>query len=68
MTSPQDDQDPPPVPPVQPDLDDCCGDGCNPCVFDLYDEANERYRIALRAWRQRHEAAPNPQQAPPRDP
>ncbi|WP_168791277.1 oxidoreductase-like domain-containing protein [Paraburkholderia aromaticivorans] len=42
--------DPQPVPPVQPDLDDCCHSGCNPCVFDLYDEALERYRTALAEW------------------
>ncbi|MFB9123234.1 hypothetical protein E2553_30010 [Paraburkholderia dipogonis] len=45
--------DPQPVPPVQPDLDDCCHSGCNPCVFDLYDEALERYRTALAEWQAR---------------
>ncbi|MFM0395672.1 oxidoreductase-like domain-containing protein [Paraburkholderia phytofirmans] len=45
--------DPQPVPPVQPDLDDCCHSGCNPCVFDLYDEALERYRAALAEWQAR---------------
>ncbi len=48
------DPDPMPQPPAQPDLHDCCGSGCNPCVFDLYDAALERYREALRAWRERH--------------
>ena len=42
--------DPQPVPPVQPDLDDCCHSGCSPCVFDLYDEALERYQVALAEW------------------
>ena len=48
--------DPQPQPPVQPDLDDCCHSGCNPCVFDLYDDALERYQIALAEWRARHSA------------
>jgi hypothetical protein len=41
---------------VQPDLDDCCHSGCNHCVFDLYDEALERYRTALAEWQARHPA------------
>ncbi|HEY2606179.1 MAG TPA: oxidoreductase-like domain-containing protein [Paraburkholderia sp.] len=45
--------DPQPQPPVQPDLDDCCHSGCNPCVFDLYDEALERYQTALAEWQAR---------------
>jgi hypothetical protein len=39
-----------PVPPIQPDLDDCCNSGCNPCIFDLYQDALERYRADLKAW------------------
>ena len=46
--------DPMPEPPPEPDLDACCGSGCNPCIFDLHDMAMERYRMALRAWRERH--------------
>ncbi|WP_233806182.1 oxidoreductase-like domain-containing protein [Paraburkholderia sp. HP33-1] len=45
--------DPPPQPPARPDLDDCCHSGCTQCVFDLYDEALERYEAALSAWRER---------------
>ncbi|RKE38126.1 oxidoreductase family protein [Paraburkholderia sp. BL23I1N1] len=45
--------DPQPVPPVQPELEDCCHSGCNPCVFDLYDEAFERYQQALAEWQAR---------------
>ncbi|ANB76691.1 hypothetical protein AYM40_31445 [Paraburkholderia phytofirmans OLGA172] len=52
--SPKDDLQP--VPPVQPDLDDCCHSGCNPCIFDLYDEAFERYRSALAEWQARQVA------------
>ncbi|MFM0592630.1 MULTISPECIES: oxidoreductase-like domain-containing protein [Paraburkholderia] len=47
--------DPQPAPPVQPDLDDCCHSGCNPCVFDLYDEALDRYQAALAQWQARQE-------------
>ncbi len=48
------DDDPPPVPPVRPRNDECCGGGCNPCIFDAYDEALQRYEAALAAWRVRH--------------
>ncbi|WGS53927.1 oxidoreductase-like domain-containing protein [Paraburkholderia sp. D15] len=53
MSSAPPSDDPQPVPPVQPDLDDCCHSGCNPCVFDLYDEALERYAAALAQWKAR---------------
>ena len=52
--------DPPPAPPKRPDLDDCCHSGCNPCVFDLYDEALERYRAALAEWEARQPKAAKP--------
>ena len=39
-----------PQPPPQPELEDCCRSGCTPCVFDLYEDALERYRRALAAW------------------
>jgi hypothetical protein len=45
--------DPRPVPPTRPDADDCCRSGCDPCVFDLYAEALERYRADLHAWEAR---------------
>jgi hypothetical protein len=37
-------------------MEDCCHSGCSPCVFDLYDEALERYKAALAAWEARHAA------------
>jgi hypothetical protein len=46
--------DPRPVPPERPLPADCCGGGCDPCVFDLYAEALEAYEAALAAWRARH--------------
>ena len=57
-TAPADADDPPPQPPVAPDLDLCCGNGCDPCIFDLHDLAMDAYRQALRAWRARHPDAP----------
>jgi hypothetical protein len=49
-----------PVPPVQPDPEDCCRSGCVPCVFDLYEEALARYERALAAWEAAEDAAPPP--------
>jgi Oxidoreductase-like protein, N-terminal len=46
--------DPRPVPPVPPDPEDCCRSGCAVCVFDLYNEALERYEAALAEWLARH--------------
>lgn len=46
--------DPMPTPPPEPDFDACCGNGCDPCIFDLHDLEIDRYRQALRAWRERH--------------
>ncbi|MFM0643841.1 oxidoreductase-like domain-containing protein [Paraburkholderia bryophila] len=64
--------DPQPVPPVQPDLDDCCHSGCNPCVFDLYDEALDRYQATLAQWQERRQRqvaqASVPTQATPKRP
>ncbi len=46
--------DPRPLPPREPELGECCEGGCEPCVFDRYGEALERYREALEAWLERH--------------
>ena len=58
MNEPHIDPDPMPVPPPEPDLDACCGNGCDPCIFDLYDLAKHDYRRALKAWRERHPGVP----------
>jgi hypothetical protein len=46
--------DPRPEPPREPALEECCKGGCDPCVFDRYYEALERYREALRLWELQH--------------
>lgn len=51
--------DPRPVEPIQPTLEDCCTSGCVYCVFDMYEEKLEKYKIALADWQAR--------QAPPSD-
>ncbi|QGZ39539.1 oxidoreductase family protein [Pseudoduganella flava] len=48
------DPDPRPVPPLPPEPDDCCHSGCAVCVFDLYNDALERYEEQLAAWLARH--------------
>jgi hypothetical protein len=57
------DDDPPPEPPKPPTSDDCCHSGCDPCVFDLYDAALERYRVARAAWEARHPEPRGPEPA-----
>ena len=50
--------DPQPRPPQQPALEDCCLGGCSPCIFELYEDALERYRIKLAQWQLRHPDMP----------
>ncbi|PVU86287.1 hypothetical protein BB561_006753 [Smittium simulii] len=33
--------------PIKPKASDCCNSGCYPCVFDLYDEQLELYKLEL---------------------
>lgn len=47
-------EDPRPLPPRVPEPGECCKQGCEPCVFDRYDEAFGRYQTALKAWLVRH--------------
>jgi hypothetical protein len=44
-----------PPPPREPDLDECCGSGCDPCIFDLYDARLERWRERCDALRAAHQ-------------
>lgn len=54
--------DPKPVPPTEPEPWECCGSGCDPCVYDRYWEALTNYETALRAWQVRNpESTDNPQ-------
>ncbi|MYM88196.1 oxidoreductase-like protein [Rugamonas sp. FT82W] len=46
--------DPMPQPPPPPAPGDCCHSGCTFCVEDMYQDELERYRAALKAWRERH--------------
>jgi len=45
--------DPKPLPPDRPGDNECCQSGCDPCVFDFYNDEMERYRQELRAWEAR---------------
>ena len=46
--------DPKPEPPREPEPGECCQSGCEPCVYDRYWEALERYEQSLREWLLRH--------------
>jgi hypothetical protein len=52
--TPAQEPDPRPLPPKEPELEDCCGTGCVHCVFDMYQIALENYERALQAWEARH--------------
>lgn len=49
--------DPMPQQPEPPDFNACCGNGCDPCIFDVHDMAMAEYRQALKAWQARQTAA-----------
>lgn len=61
------DPDPKPVEPERPAPDDCCRSACTPCVYDIHEEAMERYRKALSAWESRQAGARPPIIADERD-
>lgn len=52
----QPEHDPMPEPPEPPDINACCGSGCDPCIFDAHDMAMDAHRQALRAWQARQAA------------
>jgi fucose permease len=64
MTLPED--DPRPVAPTPPEPEECCGSGCDPCVFDRYGDALDRHRAALKAWEARDRARRSRSAAPAR--
>jgi hypothetical protein len=37
-----------PAPPTKPDPAECCDRGCDPCIFDYYDRALERWKAKVR--------------------
>lgn len=45
--------EPKPQPPIEPEPWECCGSGCDPCIYDRYWEALTNYEIALRTWEAR---------------
>lgn len=47
--------DPKPIAPVEPEPWECCGNGCDPCVYDRYMLALTNYEVALRMWLLRNE-------------
>ena len=51
--------EPPPIPPRQPSMDECCRSGCMVCIFDLHEEELARYEAALKAWQEREESVDN---------
>lgn len=52
--------EPPPTPPEAPSPEECCQNGCDPCIFDRYAEAMREYREELAAWQARTQAGANP--------
>lgn len=36
---------PPLIEPIYPSPDECCGSGCSPCVYDIYYQRLEEYKI-----------------------
>ncbi len=42
-----------PALPERPLPADCCGGGCDPCVYDLHAEAMEEYARVLELWEAR---------------
>jgi hypothetical protein len=56
VTDTADPSDPPPLEPTRPEDYECCGNGCEPCVFDLHAQAVDRWRMEMKAWRARQAA------------
>ncbi len=54
MAEPLAADDPVPAPPAAPTMRDCCRGGCDPCVFQIFEEELARYEVKLREWKLRH--------------
>ena len=39
-----------PVPPAEPLPEQCCGNGCEVCIYDTYNAALRQYRLDKAAW------------------
>lgn len=51
--TPQAEGDAMPAEPRRPEPDECCHSGCAFCVQDMYEDAMDRYRAALKDWQAR---------------
>ena len=49
--------DPMPAAPLPPDDSACCGSGCDPCIWDWYQQERERYQAEMKAWQARRVSA-----------
>jgi len=47
------DNDPEPQPPIAPSPSECCGSGCDPCIFDFYSDELQEYRLKHAQWQER---------------
>ncbi|MBK7542982.1 MAG: hypothetical protein IPN66_04255 [Candidatus Competibacteraceae bacterium] len=45
---------PPPTPPTPPDERECCGRGCEYCVWVYYHAAQRRHEAAMAEWLRHH--------------
>ena len=50
--------DPRPTSPEEPGPGECCESGCDPCVWDFYNQERDHYRRELAAWLARHPDQP----------
>lgn len=45
--------DPPPAEPLPPDESACCGSGCDPCVWDFFNDERRQWQAEMAAWQAR---------------